>query len=532
MSTVPPVSYLDKIKSREELAQIVSAAKADGVKVAHCHGCFDILHPGHLRHLTWAASQGDMLVVTVSSDAVVGKGSGRPYVPERLRAETLAAIEVVAHVAIDDGEWAGPILELLEPDIYIKGKEFEDVYDGRFGRERRLVESYGGRVMFSSGDVVYSSSHIIDNHRERLEPIREHLQAYCARQGITVATLERALEGARGKRVLVLGETIVDRYVHTDPVGMSADSPVLVVRPKEEETFIGAASIVAAHVASLGAIPHLVTVVGDDSAGEEVRASLESRGLSASIVVDPTRPTIVKKRYLAEGKKLLNVNTFREHRLDAEVEREVLARVAEQSDVDAVIVSDFSYGAITDAMLAHVAKLRAERGIPVAGDVQLGNRLASVARVKGVSVITPSEREARVSLSDKESGVADLGVRLLQETGNDAVCVTLGGRGMMVVERGALRVEELQAEPHLHELKRRLTIEYLPAVPRVPVDPMGAGDAALAAMTCALAGGGSLLEAAFLGNCAGAVEVGAMGNVPVSRADVLAAVRDELQEPS
>lgn len=522
------MSYLDKIKTRDELARLVRAAKSDGETVAHCHGCFDILHPGHLRHLTWAASQGDLLVVTVSSDAVVGKGSGRPYVPERLRAETLAAIEVVGLVAIDDGEWAGPILELLEPDIYIKGKEFEDVYDGRFGRERRLVEGYGGRVMFSSGDVVYSSSHIIDNHRERLEPIREQLAAYCARHGISAATLESALGAASGKRVLVVGETIVDRYVHTDPIGMSADSPALVVRPKERETFIGAASIVAAHVASLGAVPHLVTVVGDDEAGEEVRASLERRGLSASVVVDPTRPTIVKTRYLADGKKLLNVNVFREHTLVADVEREVLAKLAEHSDVDAVIVSDFSYGVVTDAVLAHVARLRDERGLPVAGDVQCGDRLASVARVKGVTVITPSEREARVSLSDREAGVADLGVRLLQETGNEAVVVTLGGRGMMVVERGALSAEDLAAEPHLHELKRRLTIEYLPAVPRVPVDPMGAGDAALATLACALAGGASVLEAAFLGNCAGAVEVGAMGNVPVSRADVLAAMREEL----
>lgn len=523
------MSYLDKIKDREDLVKLVRAAQADGKVVAHCHGCFDILHPGHLRHLTWAASQGDLLVVTVSGDEVVSKGTNRPYVPEALRAETLAAIEVVDYVAIDRGDWAGPILEHLRPDIYVKGKEFQDVSDGRFGRERRLVESYGGRVMFSSGDVIYSSSQIIDDHRERLEPVREQLQAYCGRHGIDAPRLEKVLDDVRGKRVLVIGETIVDRYIHCDPVGMSADSPALVVRPREEETFIGAASIVAAHIDSLGARARLVTVVGDDEEGERVREVLAARGVDASVVVDPTRPTILKTRYLADGKKLLNVNVYRDHSLVPDVEQELLGRLQEAtSDIDAVVISDFSYGVVTRSVLEWVAALRRERGLPVAGDVQCSTQLSSVGRLRGITVATPSEREARVSLSDREAGVADLGVRLLQQTGNEAMVVTLGGRGMMVIERGALSAEEIAKIEHLHELKSRLTIEYLPALSRIPIDAMGAGDAALATLACALSAGASILEGAFLGNCAGAVEVGFMGNVPVRRHELVEALREEL----
>ena len=103
------MSYLDKIRTREELVEIVRAAQAEGKVVVHCHGCFDILHPGHLRHLTWASAHGDVLVVTVSSDSVVAKGDNRPYIPERLRAETLASIEVVNYVAVDDGTWVGQV---------------------------------------------------------------------------------------------------------------------------------------------------------------------------------------------------------------------------------------------------------------------------------------------------------------------------------------------------------------------------------------------------------------------------------------
>src|SRR5688500_17127703 len=103
------MNYLQKIKSREELRAIVEQTKQTGKKVVQCLGCFDILLPGHLRHLTWARSQGDLLIVSVSADQVVNKGSNRPLVPEQLRAENLAALEVVHFVTIDDGDWAGPI---------------------------------------------------------------------------------------------------------------------------------------------------------------------------------------------------------------------------------------------------------------------------------------------------------------------------------------------------------------------------------------------------------------------------------------
>src|ERR1041385_7045174 len=111
------MNYHKKIVSIDQLRESVSRAQAEGKVVVQCHGCFDILHPGHLRHLAWARQQGDLLTVSVSADSVVNKGLLRPYVPQDLRAENLAALEVVDFVTIDDHEWAGPILELLKPNI-------------------------------------------------------------------------------------------------------------------------------------------------------------------------------------------------------------------------------------------------------------------------------------------------------------------------------------------------------------------------------------------------------------------------------
>jgi rfaE bifunctional protein kinase chain/domain/rfaE bifunctional protein nucleotidyltransferase chain/domain len=524
--------YQDKIKSREEIKRIVDEAKAQGKIVVQCHGCFDILHPGHLRHLAWARDQGDLLIVSTSADSVVNKGFARPYVPEQLRAENLAAMEVVDYVTIDDGEWAGPILELLKPNIYVKGKEFQDLYDGRFGRERALVESHGGKVLFSSGDVVYSSTKIIEEHRDKLEPVDEQIQAFHKRHNLTENGLRGILDKVHGKRILVVGDTIVDKYVHCDRLGMSADAPVLVVRPRDADTFLGGAGIVAQHAQSLGAEVTFCTVIGDDADAAYVRRELEQRKIKAEIVTDPTRPTTVKTRYLSDGKKLLNVNVFRDHNLDRAIAKELSQHLeTAAATADAVVISDFSYGVITKPALDFLAETGQQRGIPVIGDVQCSSQMGNVARLKNITLATPSEREARVALCDRESGIADLGVMLLGQMNTRALLITLGDRGMMIFDTRGKPWSEIAPTQHLHEIKQRLVIEYLPSFARWMADQMGAGDALSAGIAASLAAGASIMEAAYIANCAAAAEVQKMGNIPVMRDEVLQILHAQFAHP-
>ncbi len=517
------MTYLEKILSRDALSQALQLVRERGQSVVQCHGCFDILHPGHLRHLTWARRQADVLVVTVSADSVVQKGRNRPYVPERLRAESLAALEVVSFVCIDDGDWAGPALTFVRPDVYVKGKEFEQVFDGRFGRERRLVEEYGGRVLFSSGDVVYSSTHIIDSHKHELEPVAEQVAAFCGRHAITEQSVRELLDALAKKTVAVVGETIVDTYVYAEALGMSAEAPVLVVRPRDSETFIGGAAIVAQHLSGLGAKPHLLSLVGRDEAADRVRNDLVERGIVAELLEDPGRPTIVKTRYISEGKKLLNVNVFSDHDLDQATEQALLSRLQALGDrIDAVVVTDFGYGVVTDRVIDWARELKRRRGVAVVGDVQCSTQLGNVRRMRGLSVIAPSEREARLSLCDRASGIADLGAELLLQAETDCVLVTLGARGMMLLELGEGVERETLKDKNLAEVKSALSIEYLPSMVATPVDPMGAGDAMLATLAASLAADASPALAAFVAMGAAAVAASQLGNVAVTRAELLA----------
>jgi rfaE bifunctional protein nucleotidyltransferase chain/domain len=146
----------------DQLEAALRGARAAGETVVMCHGCFDLLHRGHIRHLEFAASLGDRLIVTITADAAMRKGPGRPLIPERDRANILAALACVDCVAIDPNPTAAENLQRLRPDIYVKGREYEHSRHPGFLAEKKVVEAYGGRVVFSPGDVVFSTTSLID----------------------------------------------------------------------------------------------------------------------------------------------------------------------------------------------------------------------------------------------------------------------------------------------------------------------------------------------------------------------------------
>ena len=508
-----------------DLREIVAAAQREGKRVVLSHGSYDILHPGHIRHLKWASSQGDLLVVSVLADEVARERRERLNLSEAERAEHIAALVMVDHVVIDPYSEPGRLLEELRPDLYVKGREFAEVRAGPFAREREVVEGYGGKVLFSSGDVGYSDFEIV--RRPERFGLTDQVREFCRRREITIESVSARLAASDGTRVLVVGEVIVDEYVHSDPVGMSSDSPTIVVRPTQTSVFVGGAGIVAQHVQALGATCSLVTVLGDDPLAPMVSEVLETSGVVARPVTDATRPTIHKKRYLADGKKLLNVNTFRDQNIEAEIERQVRAEIeAAGADADAIVISDFNYGVVTAAVVDTIREIGRRRSIPVVGDSQSSSQLGRVTRLSGITTSTPSEREARLALLDQDSGIADLGVKLLRETGNAGLLVTLGARGLMILDTGG-RPLPADGDASVHELKASedVIVEYLPSFAGVVVDAMGAGDAMLSGLAVTLGSGGSLWQGAFIGNCASAIAVGNMGNLPVTLGEVLTRAR-------
>jgi len=154
-----------KVVIIDELALQLQKLKLKEKKIVLCHGCFDLMHPGHIKHFQAAKKMGDILIVTVTPDVYVDKGPGRPAYSQNLRVESIAALECVDYVAINKWPTAEDTLKLLRPDIYVKGQEFKDIEDktGKIQKEYKLAEELGIEVKFTH-EIVFSSTKLLNQH--------------------------------------------------------------------------------------------------------------------------------------------------------------------------------------------------------------------------------------------------------------------------------------------------------------------------------------------------------------------------------
>ncbi len=154
-----------KILEIRELADQVARRRSEGKTIVHCHGCFDLMHPGHIKYFQAAKMMGDVLVVTISPDRFVDKGPGRPVFNEDLRAESIAALECVDYVAINKWPTAEETLRLIRPDIFVKGQEFENMEDktGKIQKEVEVLKEIGAEIRFTH-EIVFSSTELLNQY--------------------------------------------------------------------------------------------------------------------------------------------------------------------------------------------------------------------------------------------------------------------------------------------------------------------------------------------------------------------------------
>jgi len=502
-----------KICPLDRLLSLRQQARQDGKTVVHCHGCFDIVHPGHIMHLQFARSLGDILVVSVSADSQVNKGIDRPLIPDDLRAASLAALECVDWVFVNPEATAVELLEQLQPDVYVKGKEYEKNFDARFQAERDVVEQFGGRVVYSSGEVVYSSTALIGSLAQKEAFNDEKVLRFCERYELHPANLRRLLNKFGGQKVVVVGDYVLDRYHFCDATGVAREGPMMALRHLERKDFDGGAAVIAQHLQGLGAEATLVTALADDEASRQCELRLRGRGIGVN-AIPALRQAIVKNRYMVDQTKLFKVDEGMGAAADSRNELALSEMILSAAHgAAAVIFADFGYGVISGGLLDKVMKPLRQTVPVIAADVS--GRQSNLLRFKDVDLLCPTEREVRETLHDFSNGLGFVVWNLLQTTSARQAIITLGKQGLVTFDR-----------PAGQAVAARLRSEYLPAFSTVCVDPLGCGDALLAAATLTLAAGGSLQAAAYIGSMAAAIEVRQIGNEPLTAGDLGASLFD------
>ncbi len=495
--------YRRKIKTREALRELIGPRPRTRT-VIMCHGVFDLVHPGHIRHLMYAKGKADILVASLTCDAHIAKAAHRPFVPQELRAMNLAVLEVVDYVIIDTNPTPIETVTFLQPDYFAKGYEYSgEGLRPMTHQEMEALKSYGGEMIFTPGDIIFSSSAFIESAPPKIAA--EKLATLLESEGVTFEAIRAAVSAFKGLRVHVLGDTIVDSYTTCTLIGGMAKTPTFSVKHERQMDFAGGAGVVAKHLRQAGASVRLSTVLGDDPLKDSVLQDLEAAGVECQGLVDHTRPTTQKNVFIAGGYRLLKVDRL-DNRPIAERFVEQLAASLSASDADAFVFSDFRHG-IFSAQSIPVLTASLPPGAFRAADSQVASRWGNILDFKGFDLITPNEREARFSLGDQDSVVRPLALSLYRQAECRTLILKLGDRGIMT-----------HRSPREDDVRSFFTMDSFAGT---VVDPVGAGDALLAYATLALVSTHSPVIASILGSMAAAVACEREGNQPVASEDVL-----------
>lgn len=487
----------NKIKNFAQLTDALRDERKKNVKIVQCHGVFDLLHPGHLRHLEEARQQGDKLVVSVTPDRFVNKGPGRPAFPEHLRLEQLASLIHVDYVVLNDAPDAISAIKKIRPHIYVKGMEYHDHkadVTGKISEEAKAIEEVGGFIYYTN-DIVFSSSSLLNKYLDhdagRLQPFLEQFKAnFCLEE------ILKRIESLSTMHVLVVGDAIIDEYQYANPLGQSGKGVHMTVRCLEKEIFLGGSLIIANHLAEFCKKVTLLTGVGSKCPHLPfVRSKLNAK-VEPLFLTTTHSETLTKKRYvLKDGKtltKLFETYSSNDPLLgDAETEK-AIDHLKRNSGYDLVLVCDFGNGFTNLRLIEALSNL--PHFLAVNTQTNSGNRGYNViTHYRRADFISVNEPELRLAAQDRYSPIESIAHDISELMQCPEISITRGVEGVLYYSSKSLSLS-------------------IPALTTNAIDRIGAGDSYLSLASLCSAKGYPPPLSGFLGSVAAAMDVQIVGN--------------------
>ncbi|MBT6718087.1 MAG: adenylyltransferase/cytidyltransferase family protein [Nitrospina sp.] len=480
-----------KILSLESLASKAEELRQQGKRIVLCHGTFDLLHIGHIRHLQNARKEGDVLITTVTGDSYVNKGPGRPVFAEHLRSENLAALACVDFVAINQALTAINIISLVKPHAYIKGQEYKSDKDdltGNIALERDAVEQHGGELIFTE-DITFSSSSLLnENFGIFSAETKEYLQKI--RKKYDDSGLIQKLKSLSRLKVMVIGDAIIDEYHYTTLLGQAGKGSHQSVKYESKEQFAGGALAVANHLAGFVESVTLVTGLGKGANHEGfIRSKLKENVIPQFHYFDDS-PTIVKLRFVdGDLNKLFEVYDYNEQPTLEDAGGELCSWLESNTqNFDIVITPDFGNGFISQNMIKVLCDK--SRFLAVNTQVNSGNRgyhvINHYPRADFISLNGPELRLATHNRYDPLEGLAE---KVAKNLDAKYLAVTLGSKGALLLDR------------------EENTAHTIPVLSTVVLDRVGAGDSFLSLASLCLGAGLPSDIGLFVGSAAAALDV-------------------------
>lgn len=487
----------DKIKSPAELATVIKNKKDQGQKVAQCHGVFDLLHRGHLHQFEQVKRKADILVVSITADQYVLKGPGRPVFNQNIRADMLAALELVDFVTVVESVGAVDIIKLLRPNYYVKGQSYQDAskdISGKIGPEVEAINSIGGEIIFTN-EIPIRSTPLLNSY---IDPYPEDVLLYLDsfKKKYPFSSLVKMIDRFQGLKVLLIGETIIDQYDYVEAMDISPKGGVMATRHLSSESFAGGILACANHMATFCSMVNVISSLGSRNSHQNLISRSLAENINTKFLLREGLDTLVKKRQVENNyfKKLSETYYGDESYLREEEEDELLDHLRIVIDnYDLVFIVDYGHGFLTPRLVNFISDQSHRSKLAVNVQVNSANKgFHLITRYPSADFISLTQYEARIALCDKESGSQDLAKKLMEKLGALNVAITLGRKGSIVS----------------NERKCCST----PGFSKQIIDTVGAGDAFFSLAGLSFASGFDIELTGFIGNLAGALSTTYIGN--------------------
>lgn len=488
---MPPKS---KIRDLQELATVLAETR-QGLNVVHCHGVFDLMHIGHIRHFQEAKKAGDILVVTITPDRHVNKGPHRPVFTETLRAEAIASLDCVDYVAINKWPTAVEAIHMVKPNSYAKGSDYKDAsldHTGGIALERAAVEAFGGTLIFTD-EITFSSSTLLNRHMSSFsDDVNAYLESFRRKYPVDVVT--GILKATSKLKVLVIGEAIIDEYQYCETLGKSGKEPILAAQYLRAEKYIGGSLAIANHVASCCEDVTLLTLIGSEDSHEDLIRSKLAPTVKPILIEMPDAPTLVKRRFIETYpfQKLFEIYVMDEEAAQARSEELCGHLTSMLSGFDVVIVADYGHGMLGPNAVEAVCSR--SKFLAVNAQMNAGNHgFNTVSKYGRADFVSLSEKEMRLEARNPSGDLRKIVEGVATALQCPRVLITRGSQGCLAYGKDEGFVE-------------------VPGFAIKTVDRVGAGDAVFSLASLCAALSAPIEVIGFIGNAVGTQAVGIVGN--------------------
>lgn len=486
-----------KIYSLNDLSKKLKSKRFYKKKIILCHGVFDLLHIGHIKHFEEAKKLGDILVVTITPDKYVNKGPSRPVFNSNLRVEALASLESVDYLAVNKWQNAIETIKLIKPDIYCKGPDYknkEEDLTKKIYEEEKAVKSYGGKIHITSAQK-FSSGKLINNHLSNLTYEQKKFIAEIKKE-FTFNQIVKHVNDLYDKKTLIIGEAIIDEYVFCETLGKSGKEPILSLKKLNSEIYYGGAIAVANHISGFCKKVSLFTMIGQNDKFKSDIVKKSAKNIQIDFFKKTNAPTILKRKYVdnINKNKILGIYEINDELVNLKDQSKIEKQINKyKNKFDHVVVLDYGHGFISEKIAHNITKI--SKSMSLNAQLNAANLgLHTINNYKNIETVVINEMEMRLEMRDRYSSINNLLKKLSLKLNIKNLIVTRGKNGSTMYN------------------KHRDEYIDCPAFAVKVVDKIGAGDAMISMVSLVLSSKINKKLSLFIGSLAAAQSVESIGN--------------------